>query len=116
MSDDISSTLGRRQYCKREFNKRVASYFKADDMELGRLTDDILQSMEFLVLMMWHHREHSDNPEFQSAFDNLVLAAGRLRVDSLTSLIGALVEAQRGGGSLIKPLSELVEYFNMLLG
>ncbi len=116
MSDATSATLGRKQYCKREFNKRVASYFKAGDIELARMTDDILQSMEFLVLMMWHYREHSDNPEFQNAFDNLVLAAGRLRVDSLTSLIGALAEAQRGGGSLIKPLSDLVEYFNMLLG
>ncbi|MBQ7651986.1 MAG: hypothetical protein IJS15_13560 [Victivallales bacterium] len=116
MSDDISSVLERRRYCRREFNKRVASYFKAGDIELGRVTEDILQSMEYLVLMMWHHREHPDVPEFQNAFDNLVLAAGRLKVDGLSSLIGAVVEAQRGGSALAKPLSELIDYFNMLIG
>ena len=116
MTDDLSSALGRRQFCRREFTKRVASYFKAGDVELARVTDDILQSMEYLVLMMWHHREHPENPEFKNAFDNLVLAAGRLKVDALISLIGAVEEAQRNGGSLIKSLSELVDYFNMLIG
>jgi len=116
MSDDLSSILGRRQYCRREFNKRIAAYFKAGDVELSRVTEDILQSMEYLVLMMWHHREHPENSEFKNAFDNLVLAAGRIRVDGLSSLIGAVSEAHRGGGSLVKALTELVDYFNMLIG
>ena len=111
-----SFDLRRWQSCRREFNKRVASYFKAGDIELGRVTDDILQSMEYLVLMMWHHRNQPEHQEFKNAFDNLMTAAGRLKVDSLSSLLGAVAEAQRSGDSLVKALSELVEYFNMVVG
>lgn len=111
-----SSSLDRGLYCRREFHKRVASYFKAGEIELGRVTDDILQSMEFLVLVMWHNRGQPENQDYKDAFDNLLTAAGRLKVESLSSLLGAVAEAQRNGDSFVKALSELVEYFNLVIG
>ncbi len=111
-----ATILERGQFCRREFGKRVAAYFKAGDVEIGRVNDDILHSLEHLVFVMWDNRETPSNKEFKDAYDILMTAAGRLRVDTLSSHLSAVTDAVTHGDSPTKPLSELLDYFNMLIG
>ncbi|MBO4345531.1 MAG: hypothetical protein J5833_07235 [Victivallales bacterium] len=111
-----ATILERGQYCRREFGKRVAAYFKAGDVEIGRINDDILHSLEHLVFVMWDNRETPSGEAFKEAYDTLMTAAGRLRVDTLSSHLSAVTEAVTHGDSLDKALSELMDYFNMLIG
>ena len=113
--DGDVSVLERSQLCRREFSKRVASFFKIKEIERIRLNDEILHSLEHLALVLWESRDKTDSEEFKEAFDTLELAASRLRVDSLSSHVGAISEAVRNGLSADKALSGLIDYINMLI-
>ena len=115
LSED-STILERGQYCRREFSKRVAAYFKANDVEIARVNDDILHSLEYLVFVMWDNRETPSSKEFKEAYDILLAATDRLRVDTLSSHLAAVTDAVMHGDSPNKPISELLDYFNMLIG
>ena len=117
MSDigDLSS-LERNQLCRREFSKKVASYFKVNDLERIKLNEDILHSLEHLALVLWKYKDETDCEEFKDAFDTLELAASRLKVDSLTSHVEAVTDAVRHGFSDNDALGGLLDYINMLIG
>ncbi len=111
-----ASILERGQFCRREFNKRVSAYFKASDIEIGRVADDIMHSLEHLVFIMWDKRETPDCPEFKDAYDMLLTAAGRLKADTLSSHLSIVTDSIRNGDSITESLSDLMDYFNLLLG
>lgn len=115
MTIDFSSDIKEQAVeLRREFNRKVAFYFKTGGNDGGHIGNDISRTLMHLAYILMDFQESPSNPEFMNALERLELAANRLKVSVFQECVSNISKALQNGRDIMEPVNDLIAYLNLL--